>query len=63
MSAFGGKADIDQPFLIDVDTTKAAAAAWRRFVAYVSALPQNEAAPLWQTVLAEAQSAMTQRAA
>jgi hypothetical protein len=36
-----------------------AVAAWRRFVACVSALPENEAAPLWQTALAEAQLART----
>jgi hypothetical protein len=36
MSAFGGKADIDQPLLN---------AAWRRFVACVEALPPNQAAP------------------
>jgi hypothetical protein len=29
-------------------------AAWRRFVAWVSALAENEAAPLWQAALAEA---------
>jgi hypothetical protein len=30
-----------------------AAAAWRRFVACVQALPPNEAAPIWQAVLAD----------
>jgi hypothetical protein len=45
------------------DLKRDAAAAWRRFVACVSALPENEAAPLWQAAFAEAQSAMTQGAA
>jgi hypothetical protein len=31
------------------DLKREAVAAWRRFVACVSALPENEAAPLWQT--------------
>jgi hypothetical protein len=57
MSAFGGIADIDQPFLIDVDTTKAAAAAWRRFVSCVRSLPAEQAMPLWKAALAEAQLA------
>jgi len=42
MSAFGVIVDIDQPWFIDIDTTKAAAA-WRRFVACISALPGQAA--------------------
>jgi hypothetical protein len=36
------------------DPAQAAAAAWRRFVASVEALPPDQAAPLWQTIQAEA---------
>jgi len=36
------------------DLKRDATAAWRRFVACVSALPENEAEPFWQTVAAEA---------
>jgi hypothetical protein len=36
------------------DLKREAVAAWRRFVACISALPENEAAPLWQAMLAEA---------
>ena len=52
----------DQPSacpLLGVKRTLKAAVTWRRFVACVSALPENEAAPLWQTALAEAQLART----
>jgi hypothetical protein len=34
------------------DGVKAAAAAWRRFVSCVEALPPDQAAPLWQTAQA-----------
>jgi ABC-type protease/lipase transport system fused ATPase/permease subunit len=47
MSAFRGKADIKS------------AAAWRRFVTCVSALPPDQAAPLWQAALSEARSMTT----
>jgi hypothetical protein len=40
----------------DNDAGKAAAAAWRRFVACVEALPPDEAEPFWQDV--DAQSAV-----
>jgi hypothetical protein len=36
-----------------------AVAAWRRFVSCVGLLPPDQAAPLWQTALAEAQLART----
>jgi hypothetical protein len=37
------------------DLRRDAMAAWRRFVSCVKALPADEAAPLWQAALAEAQ--------
>jgi hypothetical protein len=39
-----------------------AMAAWRRFVSCVRLLPADQAAPLWQTVLAEAQLVMARSA-
>src|SRR5262249_55163805 len=39
------------------DLKREAAAAWRRFVSCLQALPPDQAAPLWQVVLAEAQMA------
>jgi hypothetical protein len=45
------------------DLKRDAVAAWRRFVSCVKSLPPDQAAPLWQAALAEAQSAMTRRAA
>jgi hypothetical protein len=38
------------------DLRRDAVAAWRRFVSRVELLPPDQAAPLWQTVLAEAAS-------
>jgi len=38
------------------DLKREAAAAWRRFVTCVSALPPDQAAPLWQAALSEARS-------
>jgi len=38
------------------DLKREAAAAWRRFVSCVRALPPDQAAPLWQAVLGEATS-------
>jgi hypothetical protein len=35
------------------DLKREAAAAWRRFVSCVQALPPDEAEPLWQAALAE----------
>lgn len=40
------------------DAAKAAAAAWRRFVAYVDKLPPDQAAPFWQAAQAQALSNM-----
>jgi hypothetical protein len=45
------------------DLKRDAMAAWRRFVSCVRSLPADQAAPLWQAAFAEAQSAMTGRAA
>jgi hypothetical protein len=39
-----------------------AAAAWRRFVSCVSALPPDQAGPMWQAAFAEAQPVITRRA-
>jgi hypothetical protein len=41
------------------DDIARALAAWQRFVACVSALPADQAAPLWQTVQAQAATAIT----
>jgi hypothetical protein len=38
------------------DLKREAAAAWRRFVTCVSALPPDQAAPHWQAALSEAPS-------
>jgi hypothetical protein len=48
MSAFRGKADIAKKPTANgpQDLKRDAIAVWRRFVACVSALPENEAAPL-----------------
>ncbi len=40
------------------DLRREAAAAWRRFVACVEALPPEQAAPLWQAAQAQAAAAM-----
>jgi hypothetical protein len=45
------------------DFKRDAVAAWRRFVICVELLPPDQAATLWQAAFAEAQSAMTRRAA
>ena len=39
------------------DFTRDAIAAWRRFVSCVEALPKDQATPVWQAALAEAQIA------
>ena len=44
------------------DAAKAAAAAWRRFVACVEALPRDQAAPLWRAVQAQAAVAIDSNA-
>jgi hypothetical protein len=44
------------------DLKRDAAAAWRRFVACVKALPEAEAAPLWQTVQAQTTEFLDARA-
>jgi hypothetical protein len=55
MSAFGGKADIANEVngKCPQDLKRDVMAAWRRFVSCVQAMPADQAALLWQAVLAE----------
>lgn len=44
-----------------IDARQAAATAWKRFVAFMKALPADQAQPLWRDVCEQAARATAQR--